>query len=211
MTPVVPGEGPVAQLLLDADGVLQTNPPGWVEHLRDQVEPGRGEAFLEDLWTSEREAMTGRRPFVEVLEEVAGRWGIGDRVEALLPHWHRVEAQEATVEVVRALRDAGVPRHLVTNQNDHRAAYMRDALGYDQLFEQVFVSCDLGLTKSDPGFFEEVARRLGADPATLLLVDDSEQYVDSARAAGLHGAVWCVDDGTDALRDVLARHGLTAP
>lgn len=199
------------QLLLDADGVLQTNPPGWVDHLRGQVEQERGQDFVDELWAAEHDAMRGRRRFVDVLREVTERWGIGDRVDALLPHWHRVEAQSGTVAVVRELRDAGVPCHLVTNQNDHRAAYMRDGLGYAELFEQLFVSCELGLTKSDPGFFAEVARRLGADPGTLLLVDDSERYVASARSAGLHAEVWCTEDGTDALRRMLADHGLLPP
>lgn len=198
------------QLLLDADGVLQLNPPGWEEHLRDQVPPGHADAFLDDLWSAEREAMTGRRRFADVLREVAARWAIEDRVDALLPHWHRVEAQPGTVAVVRELGAAGVPRHLVTNQNDHRVAYMRDVLGYGDLFDRLFVSCELGLTKSDPGFFEEVARRLGADPTTLLLVDDREKYVDSARTAGLRGEVWCTEDGTAALRALLAAHGLAA-
>lgn len=196
------------QLLLDADGVLQTNPPGWSDHLRAQVDPGRGEEFVDELWSAEQEAIRGRRPFADVLREVTARWGIGDRVEELLPHWHRVEAAEGTVEVVRELRAAGVPRHLVTNQNDHRAAYMRDGLGYAELFEQLFVSCELGLTKSDPGFFARVAERLDAPPASLLLVDDSQDHVDSAREAGLLAEVWCTEDGTDALRALLARHGL---
>jgi putative hydrolase of the HAD superfamily len=207
MTPSVPEPAPVA-LLLDADGVMQSNPPGWRDEVAAVVPLEGRDAFLADLFTSEQEAMVGRARFTDVLDEVCGRWGIAERAADLLHQWCRVDVDPAMLDLVEALRDAGTPCVLVSNQNDHRARFLRDDLAYDDRFDRVYVSCDLGTTKADPGFFTRVAFDLGAEPASLLLVDDGPANVDSARRAGLRGEVWTLDDGQERLAALLAGHGL---
>jgi putative hydrolase of the HAD superfamily len=116
--------------------------------------------------------------------------------------------QQPTVAVVRELREAGLGCHLATNQNDVRAAYLLGDLGYADLFDEVFCSCEIGATKDEPRFFEVVGARLGLPLSELLLVDDGESYVDCARALGMRAVHWCVDDGVDALRRLQAAEGL---
>lgn len=202
--------GPVA-LLLDADGVMQANPPGWRDDVAAVVGPADRERFLADLFASEQPAMVGRARFVDVLDDVCGRWGIADRAAELLHQWCRVDVDPAMLDLVDALRDTGTPCVLVSNQNDHRARFLREDLAYDDRFDRVYLSCDLGTTKADPGFFTRVAFDLGAEPASLLLVDDSPANVDSGRRAGLRGVVWTLDDGSQRLAALLAGHGLVVP
>jgi putative hydrolase of the HAD superfamily len=213
VTPVVragdgQGGGQVLALLLDADGVMQDNPADWWEQVTRHVEPARREEFADDLFATETDAMRGRRPFAEVLAEVCGRWGVADRADELAGQWHRVHVDPAMVRLVRRLRGAGLPCLLVTNQNDQRAAYLLERVGYAALFDRVFVSCELGLTKSDAGFFERVVAVLGADPGRMLVVDDSADHVASARRAGLRAVQWCLADGHHRLRSLLADHGV---
>jgi putative hydrolase of the HAD superfamily len=199
---------PVHALLLDADGVMQQNPPGWLERVTACVPDVDRERFAEDLWATEEDALAGRRTFGEVLDEVTARWGVAGEAERLRSLWREAEVDPEMVALVREVRAAGTPCHLVTNQNELRASYLRDSLGYDALFDRLFVSCELGLTKSDDGFFARVVAELDVAPGRLLVVDDSEQHVDAARAAGLQGIHWSLDDGLPALRRRLARHGV---
>jgi putative hydrolase of the HAD superfamily len=99
--------------------------------------------------------------------------------------------------------------HLGTNQQAGRAAYMRDELGYDDLFDESFYSCELGAAKPDPAFFCRVLDRLGAAAPEVLFVDDNEANVVAARECGLAAEHWHLDEGVDLLRDRLAGHGLT--
>jgi putative hydrolase of the HAD superfamily len=85
---------------------------------------------------------------------------------------------------------------------------MRQVLGYDALFDVSCYSCDLGVTKPAPAFFAEAARRIGAERPAILFIDDSEQNVDGARAAGLAAEQWSFDAGHDALAALLASHGV---
>lgn len=198
----------VRAVVLDADGVMQRNPDGWLDEMTRHVSPDDRGGFAADVFATEQEAMTGRRRFADVLDEVSGRWGIRERAVELRRHWRRVEASPEMVDLVRSLRRAGVPCHLATNQNDERAAYLRHDLGYGDLFDRMFVSCELGVLKSDPVFFDRVVRGTGSPAGALLFVDDTDEYAETARLAGLQAATWCLADGLDELLGVLADHGI---
>ena len=197
-----------AALLLDADGVLQENPPGWLDELRAYVDPADADAFVEDLFAAEQPAMLGERRFEAVVAEVADRWGIGDRAEELAGHWCRVQPLPEVVALVRRLRAGGLPCHLASNQNDHRAAYLRGPLGYDELFDATYFSCEVGALKSDAAYFARVVASLALPADRLLFVDDNDEFVARARACGLRAFRWCTADGTAALGRLLADHGV---
>ena len=193
----------VRAVLFDADGVVQQNPPDWDAKLRRF-----GDGFVDDLFASEVPAMVGERSFSEVLAEVIERWQVPVSASALLEHWCEVSVRADTVALVRSLRVAGLGCWLASNQHAYRASFMRRRLGYDEAFDGQFYSCDLGVLKSSPEFFSLVLDRLGLPAADVLLVDDGASYVDVARSAGLRAVQWCVDDGIDELRRLLASHGL---
>ena len=195
-------------VLFDADGVVQRNPPGWFDHLHDMVAPGRGRQFVDDVFETEKPAMRGRRDFRGVLTEVTRRWGVDARLDELLDHWHRIEVNAPVVEVVGELRASGIRCCLASNQHAHRAAFMRRGLGYDEVFDEQFYSCDLGVLKSSPAYFTQVLETLGLPAEQVLFVDDSDSYVETAREVGLLAETWSIRDGVGQLREVLAEHGL---
>jgi putative hydrolase of the HAD superfamily len=198
----------VRAVLVDADGVLQVNADDWLDRLRAFVPAPDADDFVEDLFAAEQPALRGERRFAEIVADVCARWGLTGREEELVGHWRHALVQPEVVEVVVGLRRAGTPCHLATNQNDVRAAYLLDELGYADLFDSAFCSCDLGATKDEPAFLRAVADRLDLPVEELLLVDDSEDHVATARRSGAHAVRWGVGEGTDELRRRLAAEGL---
>jgi putative hydrolase of the HAD superfamily len=190
-------------VLFDADGVMQRNPSAWFDDLHALVPAGQGRAFVDDIFVTEKEAMTGTRSFREVLDEVAARWPVAVPVDELIRHWRRIEVCPATVELVRELRRTGVRCYLATNQHAYRAAAMAD-LGYRDLFDGAFYSCDLGATKSEPAFFTAVLEHLDLPAEEVLLVDDAEEYVETARRCGLQAVRWHIGDGLERLRSAIS-------
>jgi FMN phosphatase YigB (HAD superfamily) len=56
----------------------------------------------------------------------------------------------------------------------------------DKYFDQVFLSCDTGLLKTDPELFEMVIEKSGFDKKDLIMVGDSmESDIKSAEQAGI--------------------------
>lgn len=197
-------------VLLDADGVVQQNPVGWLDELRAVVAPEHADDFVGDLFHAEQPALRGERDFAAVVREVAQRWGLDGRVEELMAHWRRVHVSRETLGLVRELRAAGTSCWLASNQNSYRARYMRESLGYDAVFDGQFYSCDLGITKDSPAFFERAVAVVGLAPADIVHVDDKDKYLDAARAAGLSAQRWSIEEGIDVLRAALAGYRLLA-
>jgi putative hydrolase of the HAD superfamily len=198
----------IRHVLFDADGVLQDVPGGW----EAAMEPFLGERtaeFLDRTWSDELPMLAGRGDYLPLLTETLREFGVTEPVEAVYAAvWHNIEVIEESLTLVRRLRAGGYGVHLATNQEQYRGGYMRSELGYDDLFDVSCYSYDLGVAKPDPGFFVEAARRVGAPPAEIVFVDDSEPNVASAASVGMAAVHWSFDRGHDVLRDALRDHGV---
>lgn len=175
---------PVRALLWDADGVLQHAPHGWdwQEELDRLAAPG----FSEAVWAAELPALRGERPLVDCLTEVLREWPSVDLdVDYLVGLWERTERDPEAFAVLHEVRSLGIACHLATNQQDHRRAMMRDAWGYDEHFDEVFYSCDLGAMKPDPAYFVTILDTLGLPPQEVGFIDDSEANVVAAQRLGI--------------------------
>ena len=199
----------IRHVLLDADGVMQHFPGGWVAALEEHV-GADAEEFFRAASEDERACLRGEGDFLAVLARHLEARGVPVTADALhRAVWRSVHVEPSSVALVHALRDAGLRVHLGTNQEGHRASYMRTELAYDDLFDESFYSCDLGAAKPDAAFFTAVLDSLGAAAPEVLFVDDSEPNVVSARECGLAAEHWRIDDGIDTLRGRLGAHGLS--
>ena len=197
-------------LLLDADGVLQRVPNGWEESMRPALE-GRVddvEGFLAEASAAERPALTGTVRWLDVLPGLLERWGIPAAYDDLVDVWLSIEPVPGVREIVEALRGKGIRCGLATNQDVVRAEFMHESLGYGDLLDEAFYSCELGVAKPDPAYFSAIIDRLDVPAGETLFVDDSLRNVEAARSVGLRAEHWVHTDGLGALRDHLVRHGL---
>jgi len=206
----LPGHRVIGTVLWDADGVLQRVPGGWEESMRPAVE-GRVrdvEAFLSEALTEERPALLGQVRWLDVLPGLLARWGMAEARDDIVAVWLSIEQVPGTHDLVRAVRATGRRCCLATNQDVDRASHMRRTLGYDDLLDELFVSCELGVAKPDPAYFETILGRLDVDPGSVLFLDDSPRNVESARAVGLAAETWSHEAGLPALEAVLATYGV---
>jgi putative hydrolase of the HAD superfamily len=198
----------IEHVLLDADGVLQDLPGGWFEGVRPWL-GDRAEAFMRASWSDEEPCLRGEGDFLVHLENQLRAWDVEVPVrEVFEAVWHSIELVPSSIELVHRLRAAGYGVHLGTNQEQHRGAYMRTELGYDDLFDVSCYSHELGVTKSDPRYFELAVERIGTEPATVVFVDDVLGNVENARSVGLAAVHWTFLDGLDVLEAALAEHGV---
>jgi len=207
--PASPGGSPIRHVLFDADGVLQDLPGGWYV----AMEPFLGDRvreFLHETWTDELPMLVGQGDYLPVLAEALARYGVTTSAEEIFAAvWHDLVVIEETVALVHDLRRRGFGVHLGTNQELHRGTHMRTTLGYDELFDVSCYSYELGAAKPDPEFFVRAADRIGAEPASILFVDDNLANVEGARLVGLAAEHWDFTQGHDVLLGRLARHGVT--
>ncbi|GAB3772176.1 putative hydrolase of the HAD superfamily [Nocardioides ginsengisegetis] len=198
----------VGHVLLDADGVLQRHPVGWVEAAAAYVGDDAA-TFFADVTAHERDLLAGGDGFAAVLAAVLEKYGVAASAdEVYRAVWLTIEPVAGTVALVHRLRGLGLGVHLATNQQAGRAAHMRAELGYDDLFDESFYSCEIGAAKPDPAFFGAALDRLGVPAPAVLFVDDSAANVTAAREVGLAAECWHLDEGMDVLGERLAAHGV---
>ena len=125
--------------------------------------------------------------------------------------WRSIVVDPASMRLVDALKAAGYDVHLGTNQEHYRGRFMRETLGFDEtLFGVAVYSCEIGLAKPDPAYFEKAVAMIGAAPETVLFIDDKQENVDGARTAGLVAERWELAEGHDRLDELLRRNGVDA-
>ena len=203
----------VAAVLWDADGVLQRVPEGSEESMRPALE-GRVadvDGFLEQAYRAELPALTGHVSWLDVLPGLLAEWGIADAYDDVLRIWLTIEPIAATHDLVSALRRSGVRCYLATNQAEHRGRYMRDDLGYLDLFDGAFYSHEMRVAKPDPEYFRVIVDTLGIAPGQALFLDDRLDNVESARSVGMRAEMWSYREDLAVLRDHLHRHGVPVP
>ncbi|MFD7155245.1 HAD family hydrolase [Kribbella sp. NPDC059898] len=201
---------PVRHVLFDADGVLQDLPGGWYTAMEPYLGE-RAKEFLHQTWSDELPMLAGRGDYLPLLAESLARYGVRTPVtEVYDAVWKNIVLIEESLDIVRVLRRNGYGVHLGTNQEKYRGAHMRTVLGYDELFDVSCYSYDLGVAKPDPAFFTRAADRIGADPDTILFIDDTAKNITGARTAGLRAGQWDFTQGHDTLHALFGRHGVDA-
>ena len=100
---------------------------------------------------------------------------------------YRTEGAPLIDGAVDAVRRIAAERPVALASSAHRdvIAAALDATGLTATFEVVVSSDEVAHGKPAPDVYFEAARRLGVDPAACLVVEDSYNGVQAARAAGM--------------------------
>ncbi len=196
-------------ILFDADGVIQRWSPRLRPCLAELIpDRNRVDQFISELAAAEEPCLSGLVDPAASLAAVLSRWGSPFDIEDLWECLTLIEPDAGILSVIESVRIHGVQCHLATNQQCHRARFMSEQLGYAELFDSEFYSCDLGVVKPDPAYFAAIIEELGEESGSMLFVDDREGNVEGARACGLLAFRFEVAWGASTLRALLNRYGL---
>jgi epoxide hydrolase-like predicted phosphatase len=194
------GPAPLRGLVVDWGGVLtgdlRTAVAAWVEDEGVDVEayaavmrewlgdPVGREARVNPVHALERGEMEVPDFERRLAEALTARTGTPHRADGLLQRmFSRFENAHDMSGLVRRARRAGIRTALLSNSwgND----YPRD--GWDEMFDVVVISGEVGLRKPEPAIFEMTLDRLGLPAPQCAFVDDLPHNVEAAAALGLVG------------------------
>lgn len=170
-------------VLLDADGVLNDG------RLLNLQEFNISHEAMQPFFSGEfKDCLVGKSDLKDVLPKHFSNWGWSGTIEELLEYWFRQGSavDEVVRGVVEQLREHDVPVYLATDQERHRADYMRIHMGYGDLLNGIYASSEVGYKKASKEFWENVCEDLElSDRASALFWDDRNENVEVARSAGL--------------------------
>jgi putative hydrolase of the HAD superfamily len=180
-------------LMIDVDGVLITpRLGGWAADLEADLGVSKtdlAEQFFAVHW---QEVVLGNAGLHERLGPVLARIARHVTSQQLAAYWFAKDSvlDYQLLDDLALVRARGVQVHLATVQEHERAAYLWDRLDFRGRFDAMHYSADLGAKKSDPAFYTAVEARTGFSGPDLLLIDDTPDNVEAARAAGWGGFHW---------------------
>lgn len=93
------------------------------------------------------------------------------------------------VSEVEKLKEQGYLVCLATNQEKNRKKYMLEKMGFGELFDKCFFSCDFKAMKPDEDFYRSIESELRLKGKDILYFDDSKRFVKAAKEIGWN-AVW---------------------
>lgn len=181
----------IQAICYDADGVMVNPQLQFSKLLKSTygITPQKTREFFNGIFN---ECLTGGEDLAAVLPPFLVDWGWRGTVKEFIDLWlatdHVIDRQ--LMDHAQSLRRAGILCCLTTCQEHHRAAYMKSNMGFQNAFDALFFSCEIGCQKSDPAFFEHVERTLGLDRRSILLWDDSPVNIETARKFGLNAEIY---------------------
>lgn len=190
-------EDPVIHaLMIDVDGVLVSGRPSDGRHWATGLEADLGlsfailqDAFFKRYWD---EIVTGRADLRARLANVLARIAPGLTAEQVVTYWFQQDARlnPELLEDLATLRRSGLRAYLATNQEHERAHYLMSTLDLAAHLDGCCYSAAIGHRKPVPAFVDAVACKVGLPAEELLLVDDAEENIRAAIAAGWNAVQW---------------------
>lgn len=117
------------------------------------------------------------------------------------------ELNEPVVALVHDLRTAGLRLGVLTNNVAEFREHWRRMLPFDDLFDDVVDSHEVGLRKPNPAIYRLALERLGATAGRTAFLDDVQSNVTAAQGVGML-AVLVDEDPSVAVRTVRGWAGL---
>jgi 2-haloacid dehalogenase len=90
-----------------------------------------------------------------------------------------------TVEILRAMKETGMPCFALTNMEAETYPLRLQRFSFLGWFDGTVVSGREGVSKPDPAIFTRLLDRFGLTAKTTLMIDDTEENLDTAGKLGM--------------------------
>lgn len=181
---------PIKAVIFDADGVVINSPAYFSVQYQKQFGISNDDMlpFFKGIF---QDCVVGKADLKDVLQPYLKPWKWEGSVDEFLQFWFKTEhyIDQRVVAIIRHLRGNGIPCYLGTKQEKYRTKYIRNEMGFDQIFDKIYSSAYIGYKKPDPKFFEYIVTDLQQyspiQPHELMFWDDDLENVQSANDVGL--------------------------
>ncbi|WP_223694746.1 HAD family hydrolase [Leifsonia poae] len=171
---VTPSSADRAQLAELAGGEADVFWPAYWRH-RDALD--QGTLSIQDYWH-------------RIERELGEQWGDATVHRLWLADFRSwLSIDHDTLDVLIDLQQGGTRMALLSNAGRDFGSYFRHGMLGD-LFEQVFVSGELGIVKPSADIFEVVLAELGIPAERMVFIDNKEVNVRGAENLGIAGHVF---------------------
>ncbi len=172
-------------ILFDADGVVINSEMFSVQYQKKhKVSNDKMLPFFKGEFQN---CLVGKADLIELVKPWLPKWKWEGTVDEFLQFWFKAEhnVDKKIITIIQKLRKKGIKCYLATNQEKYRTQYMKNEMKFEELFDHVFSSADIGHKKPEAEFYkfilDEIKNEHKIYPHEIMLFDDSKVHVDSAK------------------------------
>jgi len=172
-------------ILFDADGVVINSEMFSVQYQKEH--DVSNDEMLPFFKGEFQNCIIGKADLIELVKPWLLKWKWIGTVDEFLQFWFKAEhnIDERMVNIIKELRKKGIKCYLATNQEKYRTQYMNNHMGFEELFDHVFSSADIGYKKPEREFYkfilDEIKNEHRINPHEIMFFDDSQENVDEAK------------------------------
>jgi putative hydrolase of the HAD superfamily len=181
----------IKAICFDADGVV-INPQLQFSRYLDKehgISPEMKRDFFGGVFN---DCLVGRADLKKVLPTFLRDWGWPGTTDEFVDTWLRTDhvVDRRIINVIESLRRKGYICCLATSQEYHRARYMKVEMGFQDVFDHLFFSCEVGWQKPDQVYYQHIEHILHLEKESILLWDDSRINIEAARKYGWNAEIY---------------------
>ncbi len=177
-------------LLFDTDWVLIQSPMWSDEYSRRTwLDPHSMKPFFAWIF---QECTIGRADLREVIVPFLEEWKWEWSPEEYLKAWFEFENQPdiELIWEIQKLRKNGIKCYIATNQEKYRLEYLKKEMHFENLFDGIFCSAEMGLKKPEKKYYQVIIDTLGVDPSDIIYFDDALENIESVRSLGIDARLY---------------------
>lgn len=179
---------PIKAIIFDFGNVLVEWDPRFVYRPYFQNNDRAIERFLHEVGFMDWNAQQDKgRPFVEGVAYLTSRFPhYSDLIQAYHDNWHESigEVLSGTVEILKRLKEAGLPLYGLSNWSAETFPHVREKFDFFHLFDDIVISGEVGSVKPEPEIFEIALKKIDRPASELLFIDDSLANIRQAQKMG---------------------------
>ncbi len=172
-------------MLLDVDGVLIHSPMWSHEYCRRVwLDPIVMKPFFVGVF---QDCTIGKADLREIIIPFLQEWHWKWSVDEYLKSWFDFENRPDTtlIEKIQELRISWIQCHVATNQEKYRLKYLKKEMNFENLFDSIFCSAEMGKKKPQETYYQKIIDTLWVAPSDITYYDDALENIESARNLGI--------------------------
>ena len=181
-------------ILFDADGVVINSEMFSVLYQKkfgvsnDEMLPFFKGAF--------QDCLIGKADLKEAVKPYLIDWEWSGTVDDFLKFWFKAEhsVDEKILNLIQNLQAKNIKCYLATNQEKYRIEYMKNEMGFNDIFDHIFYSAEIGFKKPEQKYYQYIYKWLNSEYSVnkdeILFIDDSQNNINEAKSFGLNAHLY---------------------
>lgn len=184
----------------DFDGVINDNIVDGRFVWADNIEKDLGiplDEFTQNIFNETFiDVICGRKDLLEHIESWKKFASFKCSAKDILDYWFKMDARpdQIILSIMNEIERHGAKNVIATNNENRRATYIENEMGFNSKIEKLFSSGRMGCMKPHRSFFNNVVSTLQTSPERLLLIDDSQKNVTSAASLKWQSHYFCTGE-----------------